>query len=66
MILVFEKTDGLKVAVSVGCIVDIEECEDCTRINTIVTEIEVINDYDEVVRMVAKYQSIQNIIFNKN
>lgn len=66
MILIFEKTDGLRVSVDVDSIVSIEESEEYTIIGTIVNDLEVRNDYEDVVEMVAKYQNMERVNFSKN
>lgn len=68
MILIFEKLDGLRISIDVDSIVAINEDPECTVIHTIVDDYEVVNDYEEVVGMVAKYQdeSKPNIKFSKN
>lgn len=69
MILIFNKLNGERVAVDVDSILEINEKHDYTEIKTVVRNIKIDHDFDQIVELVAKYQSAEDgdsINFSKN
>lgn len=69
MILIFKKLNGERVAVDVDSILEINEKPDYTEIKTVVRNIKIDHDFEQIVELVVKYQSNEyggSINFSKN